>query len=86
MKKNLKPINYKLKRKEKTDYMLIGEAVKMLIAKVWDQQVNVFADIGLKSISLIILKQRKFIAELTKMERNANVNCLIIFLYLDPKI
>ena len=86
MKKNLKPTNYKLKKKEKTGSMSTGEAVKMLIAKVWDHKVNVFADIGLKIISLIILKLEKYIAKLIRMERNASANCLIIFPYLARKI
>jgi hypothetical protein len=58
----------------------------MWIAKVWVQQVNVFADIDLKSTSLITLNQEKFIAELIRMERNANANCLIISLFLALKI
>jgi len=58
----------------------------MWIAKVWAQQVNVFADIDLKSTSLITLNQEKFIAELIRMERNANANCLIISLFLALKI
>ena len=58
----------------------------MWIAKVWVQQVNVFADIDLKSTSLITLNQEKFIAELIRMERNANANYLIISLFLALKI
>ena len=86
MKKNSKPINYKLEKKERTGSMWTGEAVKMWIAKVWVQQVNVFADIDLKSTSLITLNQEKFIAELIRMERNANANYLIISLFLALKI
>jgi hypothetical protein len=58
----------------------------MLIAKVWGQQANAFADTDLRNISSIILNQEKYTAELIRMERNASANCLIIYLYLARRI
>ena len=58
----------------------------MLIAKVWDQQANVFAGTDLKNIFSITLKPEKYTAEPIKMERNANVNYLTIFLFSALKI
>lgn len=86
VKKNSRLINCKSEKKEKIGSMWTGEAVKMLIAKVWGQQANAFADTDLRNISSIILNQEKYTAELIRMERNASANCLIIYLYLARRI
>ena len=54
MNKNLNNLKKKLKKKEKIDYMSIGEILMDKIVRLSDQQANVFVGIDTKSISLII--------------------------------
>ena len=54
MNKNLNNLKKKLKKKEKIDYMSIGEILMDKIVRLSDRQANVFVGIDTKSISLII--------------------------------
>lgn len=57
-----------------------------LIVNLSGLLLSVFADIGLRNISLIMWKLGKLIVELMRKKESVNVSCLSIFQYLVPKI
>ena len=65
--------------------MLIGEILKGQIVKIQDQLVNVFADIDLKNIILIIFRQDKLTAEEILKQELVNANSFITFQFVSIK-
>ena len=65
--------------------MFIGEILKGLIVKILDQLVNVFADIDLKNIILIIFRQDKLTAEEILKQELVNANSFITFQFVSIK-
>ena len=80
--KNSKNINKEWKSQEKIGYMFIGEILKGLIVKILDQLVNVFVDIDLKNITLIIFRRDKSTVEEILKQELVNVNSFITFLFV----